>query len=261
MSDNLALSILHWFWMAFFAGFGVYLLLRPDCMMRSSCVLRVRDCSDVQRVQAAVERRRSVERLSNVTGYAAAAFAFILAAIAGFSHVEPGLLYATFCLGLALAMSSIYLQLRNGQPKRVAVLAARAPGTVIPLWIFALAGISAASCLSLVFVPKTMAAAFIVSLSTTITIVAAWRLTSLPALLQGIDLPVETALDDRLRFQRSAAVLVLAVVQPFVFCSQTLALHLVAWSFAPYGITLAAWLAFSFWIMRKQLVKVTLAPQ
>jgi hypothetical protein len=50
--------------------------------------------------------------------------------------------------------------------------------------------------------------------------VVALRLTHLPALLQGDDVAAEVFVDNRLRAHRSAAPLLLAVVQPFAFISQ-----------------------------------------
>lgn len=261
MTEQTALAILHWFWTAFFAGFGIYLLLKPNCMMRTSCrVLRLNDAADAPRIAAAVERRRASENVSSATGYASAGFAFAMAAIAAFTAISPGLLYAIFCLGLAMMMTALYVQLRNCQPKRVAVLSARKPGTVIPLWAFALTMVSAVCVLALISVPSLALAAAIVFASTTITIFAAWRLTSLPALLQGVDIQAETVLDDRLRFYRSAGVLILAVVQPFVFCSQILSDHAAVVQ-AAYFATLVVWLAFSVWVVRRMFHKVSFAAQ
>lgn len=261
MTTQTGLAILHWIWTAFFAGFGIYLLFRPDCMMRCSCkFMRLKDEADAERLTAAVERRQAAEHISSATGYAASAFSFVMAAIAAFTSLAPGLLYAMFCLGLAMTMTGLYLQLRNSQPTRIAVLSARVPGAVIPVWAFVLGGISALAALSLAAIPSLAAAASIVFVSTAITLFAAWRLTSLPAMLQGVDVPVETLLDQRLRFYRSAGVLILGIVQPFVFCSQILEQKSQAIAVA-YFVTLAVWLVYTLWVMRKMFVKVSLASQ
>ncbi|HET7815506.1 MAG TPA: hypothetical protein VFL13_14160 [Candidatus Baltobacteraceae bacterium] len=261
MTEQTGLAILHWFWTAFFAGFGVYLLLRPDCMMRTSCrVLRLRDGADRPRVDAAVERRRAVEHISNATGYGAAAFCFVMSAITAVTHVSTGLLYAIFCLGLALTMTALYLQLRNSQPTRIAVLNARTPASVIPVWAFLAAGVSAVCCLLLAAMPHLRVSALVVFASTAVTVFAAWRLTSLPAILQGVDVPVETALDQRLRFHRSAGVFVMGIVQPFVFASQSLDDRFPAVWIA-YFVTLIPFFAFAVWVGRRMVAKVSFAQQ
>lgn len=261
MSDQAALDFLRWFWTAFFAAFGVYYLIRPDCMMRTSCkVVRLQEPSDADRVNAAVERRRKVEHISHALGYAAAVFAFLCAFLCGFHVLQPVLLYALFCLGLALTMSGAYLQLRNSQPKRVAVLAPRTPRTVIPDWVFVAAGVSAFVALPLVLVPQYAISASFVFLSTLLTLGAAWRLTSLPALLQGVDLGAESLLDSRLRFNRSGTVLILSVVQPFVLCSQAMQSDSPV-AVAGYAITLVIFLSVALWFARKLFAKVSLAPQ
>lgn len=259
MTDQTAHAILHWFWAAFFAGFGVYLLFRPGCMMSASCrVLRLSDASDRERVDAALERRREIERIASTTGYGAAAFSFVMAVLSAVSHVSTGLLYAIFCLGLGSTMTIFYLQLRNSQPKRVAVLSARTSGAVIPPWAFALAGVNAAACIALVTLPQLTVAASVVFVSTALTIYAAWRLTSLPSLLQGIDVPVETTIDERLRFQRSASVLILGIAQPFVFASQTLDDRFqLIW--IVYFVTLVPFFVFGAWAARKMFAKVSFA--
>lgn len=259
MTDQTAYAILHWFWAAFFAGFGVYLLIRPGCMMRATLrVLRLRDGSDRERFDAALERRRSIEHIPNSTGYSAGAFSLIMAVITAFSHISTGLLYAIFCLGLASAMTVFYLHLRNSQPKRVAVLSARSAGTVIPSWAFGLGAVSALTCLAITTITQLTVPASVVFVSTAITIFAAWRLTSLPSILQGIDVPVETVLDARLRFQRSASVLILGLAQPFVFCSQSLDDRFqVLW--LAYFVTLVPFFVFAMWVARKMFAKVSFA--
>jgi uncharacterized membrane protein len=166
-------------------------------------------------------------------------------------------MYGIFCMVLALIFSAVYVQLRNVQPKRVATLRPRRPESVIPWWIFAIAVLSALTVLSYLNTPAFAAGAVAVCISSFVCIVAAWRLTKLPALLQGVDVPMETFVDERLRFQRSITALFLAIVQPFVFSSQALGVDTpMHWKL--YFFTMALWLILTLWAARKLLQRGSL---
>jgi hypothetical protein len=77
------------------------------------------------------------------------------------------------------------------------------------------------------------------------------RLTHLPALLSGEDVPAEQLVDDRVRTQRSCNALSLAVVQPFVFCSQFVDAATNV-QLATLFFTLAVFLAYMVWAVRKR---------
>jgi hypothetical protein len=168
----------------------------------------------------ALDRRAEAERISRVPGYAGAAAAFVLAGIGAATSVPPVLLYAVFCLLLAGTIALMFLQLRNAQPKRVAVLTARTPSRVIPMWMVGVALLGSLTPLAYAAKPQYTVIAIIICCTAIATLVVALRLTQLPALLQGDDLPAEVFIDDRLRAHRSAAPLLLAVVQPVAFLSQ-----------------------------------------
>lgn len=250
---------LQWFWTAFFAGFGLYLLWRPDFMTRTSPkLLCVTNCDDEQRVKDAVQRRASIERISHATGYAGATGAFIIAALCALRVAPSAVLYGVFCTFLALTSASVYWQLRNRQERRVAVLQARSAIDVIPAWLLALVTLSAFSVLTYASVPALRIVSVIVTISTLITIAAAWRLTSLPALLQGVDLNVEVAIDERVRVSRTAGVLMFACVQPFVFASQSLANANAVQHIADL-VTMAGFGAVFLWAARRLRRPLTIA--
>jgi hypothetical protein len=263
MNEHSLPAFVTWFYTAFFAGFGVLVAVRSDMLTRSTPCLRTRNCEDAARIDAVVERRRDYERLSDIPRYVAAACAFAVAALEGFRLAPPALLYGMFCTMLAVLSATTYLQLRNTQRKRVAVLAPRSPETVIPPAIVAVAAVAAATPLVFVGVPGLTIPSLVVCASTIVTLAIALRLTSLPALLQGVDLPAETLVDDRLRFLRSFRPLIWAIVQPFFFCSQAFVQTSAAAATVPlivaYYLTLVAFFGVCGWYVSRIRSKVTLA--
>ena len=184
-------------------------------------------------------------------------FSFVLGIVAAMG-ADPTLLYAALCFGTTLGVAAAFLQVRNSQPTRVALLSARYPESVIPSYWFYAAIISALMLLSFAIVGKHAAAADIVMVSALLCIGMAWRLTALPALLSGEDIPAEQVIDDRLRFYRSRAAMMLAVVQTFVFCLlQSGALN--ATQTITYALTGVVYIAFAIWMIRRQFAKVRLA--
>ncbi len=257
--DSGVYMYLHWFWSAFFVLFGIFLAFRSPWYSTVSCnSVRVRP-GDRERMEAAVARRRSAEQLSKTPGYIASGAAVAMGIVCWFTALPPALLYGIFCLLLALSSGIAYLQVRNSQTTRVAVLSARTNYSVIPAWAFALATASALSLLTYTSRQDLKISASIVCCSALATLFVAWRLTQLPALLQGVDLQSETALDERLRFMRSAAPLIFASVQPFVYASQVIAGNTQVQT-AAYVLSIVAWIGISLWVMRVQFRAISLGP-
>jgi hypothetical protein len=255
-------EVLHWIWVAFFILFGIYLMFRPDCFTRirgkfdrplSRTGEEWRD-----RVTAAVIRREEAERVPKVLGFYIGGATVALGIVAALTWIEPGLLYGVMCLVLAAVSGITYLQLRNMQSKRVAVLAPRTAASVIPAYWFLLAVVAALSILAFAVRPEVRAATIIVCVSSLITTAIAWRLTRLPALLSGQDVALEKIVDDRVREVRSGHILGLAIVQLFVFCSQVLD-NATAPQLAAHFFSLAAFLVYFGWFMRRYAAPLPIA--
>lgn len=256
--------VLHWFWTGFFAVFGAYLLMWARNFagpQAANCHIRVAspdaDTAN-ERIESAVTRREAAEGRPPRLGLWLGFWSLLLAAVAATGRVQPALLYALLCLGAAVAIGAAFLRLRNSQTTRVAVLAARSPeGVIPPVWFYG-AAISALMLLIYAGSEQYRWPAAIVIASSLLTTAIAWRLTTLPALLSGVDVPAEQIIDERLRFHRSSLALFYATVQPFVFVSQTAAkggaAEQAAWYFA-----LVVWGAFAFWMIRRLFTKVQLA--
>ncbi len=211
-----------WAWTAFITAFGLLLLWKPKFLAfdAGAKLLRFTGNDEQQRVAQALERRTHAEHVSAIPGYIGGVGSLVLAAISAFTPVPPVLMYAVFCLWISAIIALTFIQLRNAQPKRVAVLSPRTPSAVIPWWIVAGVVLSALAPLVYVTQPAYAVGAIIICCSTLATLAVAWRLTQLPALLQGQDLPAEVFIDNRLRAHRSGGPLILAVVQPFALMSQ-----------------------------------------
>ncbi|HEY9180051.1 MAG TPA: hypothetical protein VIO32_04990, partial [Candidatus Baltobacteraceae bacterium] len=193
---------LHWFWVVFFALFGVFHVFRARNFMSASyadCGLRA-DCETTARVEAAVERRQEAEGKAVPLGLWNGGLCFVLAAAAATGRIQPALLYAFMCFGMAGGVAAVFLRLRNSQPTRVAVLSARTASSVLPAyWLYA-AIVGALGVLAYTTDAAYRDAATIVSFSSLVSIAITWRLANLPALLSGVDIPAEQLVDDRLRF-------------------------------------------------------------
>lgn len=214
---------LSWVWTALIAFYGLVLLWRPKLLAADCGALRlgrITEPDQQQRAINALERRAKAEQISPLPGYVGGTGALVLALIGALTTVPPVLLYALFCLWLAAIIAIMFVQLRNAQPKRVAVLTPRQPAGVIPAWLIVLAVLTALTPLAYVTQAQFATGAILICCSTLATIAVAWRLTYLPALLQGDDVPAEVFVDNRLRAHRSAAPLILAAVQPVAFLSQ-----------------------------------------
>jgi hypothetical protein len=212
------------------------------------------------RIENAITRREAAEGPSPRLGLWLGAWSFVLAAVSPTYLVQPILLYALLCAGAALLTAAAFLRLRNVQPIRVAVLSARRTDTVIPpYWFYAA---TAVALMPLLFASNKQLdlPAIIVTASSLLTIAISWRLTKLPALLSGIDIPAEQIVDDRLRFIRSSAALAFGGAQPYAFVSQMMQRPDRAQN-AGYclAIGLVVWITFTVWMLRRRSAKVELA--
>jgi hypothetical protein len=263
MNDHQAIVALHWIWAAVFFGLGIFLMLRggriasPD---RVFCRMRFAepDAADAEpRIREAVARRQRAEAPKAPLGVWMGIVSIALSAAAAFSSVSVGLLYTILCLAIAGASAQVFLQLRNSNRTRVAVLSIRTPAEVIsPYWFVLAAG---SACWTLVFIdqPGLKLASVLVCVSAIFTSFIAWRLTTLGAILSGDDLPAEKIVDDRLRFYRSSTALVLAYMQPFVFATQTVEDSPLKWIAAI--ATFLLFIAYAAWMLRRQRAAVRIA--
>lgn len=263
MSSHAAMVFLHWFWTAFFVLFGVFMMTRGHNYLSAcsaDCFMKVKtDDEDARnRIRAAMKRREDAEGAPFPLGVWLGSFSIVLGAVAATGRVQPALLYAFLCLGMAAGSALVFLRIRNSQSVRVAVLSARSSDSVIPVYWFAIACVSALAVLTYTANPQYRGAAVIVTLSSLLTVAIAWRLTNLPALLTGVDVSAEQIVDGRLRFFRSRAAMVFAVVQTFVFCSQAVGQTTNA-EFATYLFTTVVWAAFAVWMLRRQFAAIQLA--
>jgi hypothetical protein len=211
-----------------------------------------------ERIELAVARREAAEGQPARLGLWMGGWSFLLAAACAASRVQPILLYAVFWLGMALLIAAAFLRLRNSQPTRVAVLTVRSTAAVIPPVWFCAGAACALTLLSGVTDPEYRLPAAIVTSSSLLTALIAWRLTTLPALLSGVDVAAEQIVDDRLRFLRSSVALSFSFVQTLAFASQMLH-DATAWRWAAYALSMGVSVAFAVWIVRRQCTKVQLA--
>ena len=261
-----ALLFLHWFYTAFFIGFGLWQIRSKRSSVTGICSgirLSSREPQDLrERMDGAMKRREQAEGAPAPIGLWVGIPSIALGIIQAFTAVQTGLLYSVLCLVLATATAAAYLRLRNSQRKRVAVLVNRTPASVIPPYWFAVAILSALSVLAYAAEPAFTIAGIFVCISSLLATAIAWRLTQLPAMLSGTDIAAEQAVDDRLRLQRSSAALIYALVQTFVFCTQ-------AWGAVDHATPLelvvqllnsVPWIAFGIWLARKQQARVAVLP-
>lgn len=226
MSETQVLA-LHILWTVVFFGLGVFLFVRGDRMTtvkRAFCWTRYSGNAAPDqweaRVQRAIDRRQLAEGSPAPLGRSTGVASLALSAASAFTRVPPSLLYAILCLVIVAVAATAFWKLRNTQQKRVAVLSSRTPDKVIsPFW-FVLAAVSAFLILPFAEYPQWTLAAIVVCVSSLLTAFIAWRLTMLGAILSGDDIAAEQFVDDRLRSYRVSSVLLLALIQPFVFASQ-----------------------------------------
>lgn len=213
----------HWFYTAFFAWLA-WTFLRNPARFAATCPYFCNIETDEwahDRIMDASVRRKRMEHISPNLGYYLGALNAVLAVLCGATWLQPSLWYAVSTLGMAAVTGVAYLQLRNSQRRRVAVLTVRGPARVVsPYWIAA-AFLSAFTPLVDVPHASLRLTAIAVCIATLIIATIGWRLTLMPALLEGEDLPAEQFVDDRLRSMRSIGALAVAMGVPFVYLAQT----------------------------------------
>lgn len=248
----------HWFYSGTLAFIGVLFLLRPACFAATCPYFNnLRGDADIRvRIMEASVRRKAMENVSPSLGYYVAAISFALAILGAVTWQQPALWYAIECLAIAAAISIAFLQLRSAQRIRVAVLCARTPSSVIhPAWGL-VAVLCALSPLGDLPNPSLRLTAAIVVVASLCIAYVAWRVTMMPAMMEGVDIPAEQFVDERLRAQRSSRILLLAMIVPFVYLAQTSVVHAPARSETLVhacleAATLVAWLAFQGMLNRQ----------
>jgi len=252
-------DLLRWIMTAALALVGGLTLLRP-CQFAAVCLhvpTRGLSRDDAARVEAAARRRKVLENIP-ASYDIAVGFGWLLASAACAAGAgAPALCYAAASLATASGMAAAYLRLHAVSTKRVAALNARTALGVVPWYWFALAAATALAALVSSELRAPGWAAFLICASALTSAWLAWRVTTMPALLSGDDLPAERFVDDNLRFGRATAVLLFAFVQVFVFVTFE-AGTVQSWHADAHGNSLIswsvalAWLAFSAWtILRK----------
>jgi hypothetical protein len=211
---------IHWYMVAFFALFGLFLIVFHSAFGDIRAFFRgvCGGDADAKRLARAVERRRELERFpGSQIGLGLGIASLCCAALGAFLPAPPTMLYALLCLALAGALGASYVSLRRAGGPRVASLRYRDPNTVVPSYVYVLTAASSVSALS--FIDKAPVGALLVT-SAAVIIAAIGRGTAaLPALLSGEDVAVERYVDDRLRALRTVSLLGTATAPPFVFAT------------------------------------------
>lgn len=247
--------LLHWIWTAVFVGLGIFYAIKPGCVCGMP-KFRKPEGADRERVEAVLKRRTEIERVPNYVGFYLSGVSFILAAVAAFTRAQPALLYGILCLEIATVNAVTYFYLRSAPPKRIAVLAPRTTGSVIPSYWFVLAVAGALGVLTSVSNPVYAISAVVVCVSSLLTTAIAWRLTQLPALLSGEDIATEQLVDDRVRTARSSGALILAMAQPFVLSSQILDRATTDAQLAVLFFTFAVFVVYMIWAVHKSTTQL-----
>lgn len=219
--DQEFITAYHWLWAGLFAGIGIFFAFRPACMVRvEPYVSRLAlPPPERERLMAVAGRREALEGLSPRLGHWMALAAGLMAILAAVTDVPVGLLYAALCVAIAGIATGFFLQLRQAQRRRVAILAYREPHRLVPAWLPSL--LMAESLLT--FCGVTLSSwwpPLVVSLASIAVILLAERISVMPSMVEGEDIAVETFLDDHLRAGRAAALYALAAAQPMVFLTQ-----------------------------------------
>lgn len=192
------------------------------------CGLDITDPALKARVTRALQARRRLEAVPAIYRIAAIVWiaSGILLMLASGEELLPQwvqpMACGVMCLGLSLLMLGAYLRIRNAQPVRVAVLAPRVPTDVIPMPWFGAAAVSA--CSTLLGLTQANSGEFFAALLVTVSALAttgvAWGMTGLPARLAGDDVAIEGFIDERVRFNRAASILLMAFAQTSIYFVQ-----------------------------------------
>jgi len=259
MNHETSVLLLHWFWPAFFTLFGAFMWWRPPVDASCAvCTAGVDDSDTVSRIRRVWSKRRETEHISTGIRLLPVAASFAFALVTAFTPGSNGIFYGALMLVMSASAAGAYLQLRNSFPVRVAVLQQRKPGSVVPFPVFALIALQGIFALVALSQPglDTKLGAMFVCLSSLFCTWLAWRVTQMPALLAGDDIAIEQFVDNRLRFQRAASILIYASVQSFVFLSFARAPD---WSVGATGLL---WMCYSAWYLVRMFRKqdLTQAP-
>lgn len=241
----------HWFYAVVLACIGMSALRNPARFSATCpyfCHLRVPEPTH-ERLMAASRRRKAMEGISPHLGSYFGIISILLAIACVTTPQEPALWYALGCLAMASTTAIAYLQVRNSQRRRVAALAQRSAVRVLsPLWL-CLALVAALAPLVDIVDPVRWLPASIVCAASLLCVYLAWRVALMQAILEGVDLPVEQFVDDRLRRVRANAELLLGFIISFVYLGQTdvdaSTLHI-----ALIPVTLLMWVAFTWFRLR-----------
>lgn len=261
--EDAALIWIHWYWVGFFVAFGVFLMTQRrnfGSVKAACCTFRIGcEHADMEgRLRAAIERRQQAEGAPAPLGVYMGGASIAAGAVLAFTRLPVGVLYPLFCFCMALISAAAYQRLRNVQPLRVAVLSMRNSDAVVPSYWFAISALASMSVLAYATMPQFRIGSIVVCCSSLLATAIAWKLTELPAIFSGVDIPAEQIVDDRVRFYRSSGCLLFAIVQGFIFCSQTLVAANPA-QLAAYFLTGIGCLAFAIWFVRRIRGKVQLA--
>jgi hypothetical protein len=249
-------DFLVWFMTGFAVLYGLWIIFKMQWSIDARRCLRAESCELSRRMSAVVAARAEIDRLPRNLPYVAGGIWIAAAPLVALRVIPPGLAYGIGCLGFAACLAYAYLRGRHDAGRRAATLRPRTVGAPIPFVWYALAALAAVAVLPFVAAPSLAVAAVLVMLSTLITIALATRASTAPAVLFGDDLPLEQVVDDRVRFARAAGLLMLAYVQPYVFCGLASSLVRVPLSAASVSLTLAAWIVFTVWYAFKLLAPV-----
>jgi hypothetical protein len=246
-------GFLRWYMTGFLIVFGVWVM---HGMERVALVCRavpdVADAELARRIDAVVAARADADAFPRYLPFVAGGMWIVLAALVGAGLLAPALGYAVGCVAFATFLAYAYLRSRNARGSRVALLVPRTLGMPLPRGWYALAALSACAVLVFSPEPRLRIAAVLVCASALITVALTVLTTAAPALLFGQDLSVERFVDDRVRFARTAGLLNLAFVQPFVFCAFAWAISSVAYGALAVEATFAALFAFAVWMVLKR---------
>lgn len=255
-------TILYWYWPGFFLFSGLFLIWKTPYFGNVRVIQSIAARSsaadssvDVRRVRDAVERRAQAEGAPLPLGRWIGILGIALGAADLAWHQFAPLYYALFQLGATLIAFAAFVRLRNVQRKRVAVLSPRRSAAVIPVPVLLGACVPAVLILSYATRPGMWVPAVLTSVASLACLAMAWRLTELPALMSGVDVPAEHVVDERMRIYRSTVALFWGVLPPFIFCTQAigqatiaqLAAYVVSWIVA-FGI-----LCWVLWRVRRPL--------
>lgn len=250
-----------WYFAIFFVLLGAYFLINEFYGPEGS--FHAVDPETLQRLDDAFDRRHEPDKPSRMRAVRFAGACFLLAVLAAFTHVEFIVLYGIMCLLAAVFSAIAYFQLRNVADKRIAVLTPRRATAVIPGYWFAAFAIAGLSILAFAWTPAFTVSSIVVCISTLITTIAGFRVTQLGAILSGVDLPAEQAVDNRMRFMRSSSTLVLASAQPAAFCWQAMGpFEYNSPQFAVFVFTIAVFIGYNVWFWRKRSIalRINAAP-